>query len=380
MQEFNSYQTPCHVYNLDLLRQTLDVVKNESSRFGFKVHYALKANTNIKVLQTIRSYGLGADCVSGNEVMTAIENGFPTDEIVFAGVGKSDSEIENALQADIFCFNCESYEEIQVINEIAGKLGKTARIALRLNPNVDPETHQYISTGLSYNKFGISESELEMFFETADQLSNIELIGLHFHIGSQIRSDKPFINLCIAANYFLELFEGKGFNIREINLGGGLGINYENPDQEPIPDFKNYFSIINENLNYSEHQTVHFELGRSIVGQCGNLLTRVLYRKENGNKNFLIVDAGMNNLLRPALYNSYHKIERIGSTRNGKLRRYDIVGPICESSDCFGEAIELEDSSRGDLLSIRSSGAYGQSMELNYNLRERANVYYLGEI
>lgn len=380
MQEFNSYQTPCHVYNLDLLRQTLDVVKNESSRFGFKVHYALKANTNIKVLQTIRSYGLGADCVSGNEVMTAIENGFPADEIVFAGVGKSDSEIENALQADIFCFNCESYEEIQVINEIAGKLGKTARIALRLNPNVDPETHQYISTGLSYNKFGISESELEMFFETADQLSNIELIGLHFHIGSQIRSDKPFINLCIAANYFLELFEGKGFNIREINLGGGLGINYENPDQEPIPDFKNYFSIINENLNYSEHQTVHFELGRSIVGQCGNLLTRVLYRKENGNKNFLIVDAGMNNLLRPALYNSYHKIERIGSTRNGKLRRYDIVGPICESSDCFGEAIELEDSSRGDLLSIRSSGAYGQSMELNYNLRERANVYYLGEI
>ncbi|MCB0478887.1 MAG: diaminopimelate decarboxylase [Crocinitomicaceae bacterium] len=379
MQEFNQYQTPCHVYDLNLLRQTLNVVQTESKKYNFKVHYALKANTNEKVLAIISSFGLGADCVSGNEVKTAILNGFAADEVVFAGVGKSDEEIRESLEANIFCFNCESYEELEVINEIAGELQTTARVALRLNPNVDPETHEYISTGLSFNKFGFSQAELERFFENRTQFSSLEVIGVHFHIGSQIRTDQPFINLCKAVNFYLGLFEENGIHVQNINLGGGLGINYEEPDREPIPDFANYFQIIHENLSYCEDQQVHFELGRSIVGQCGNLLTRILYRKENGDRNFLIVDAGMNNLLRPALYNSYHKIERLSSGRNGLRQKYDVVGPICESSDCFGKGIELEDSKRGDLLSIRSSGAYGQSMELNYNLRDRAKVYYLGE-
>jgi len=378
MQTYNQYQTPCHLYDLNLLRQTLTTVQSEAGKYNYKVHYALKANSNEKVLDLISSFGLGADCVSGNEVQTAVNNGFPINEIVFAGVGKSDDEIRDALNIGIFCFNCESYEEVQVINEIASELGKVAKIALRLNPNVDPETHKYISTGLSYNKFGFSQSELDQFIATYQDFCCIELIGLHFHIGSQIRTDQPFINLCKAVNYYLDLFKEKGLLIEHINLGGGLGINYENPDSEPIPDFKNYFSIINENLKPTENQTVHFELGRSIVGQCGNLLTRILFRKENGNRNFLIVDAGMNNLLRPALYNSYHKIERLGSRNIQSTTKYDVVGPICESSDCFGTEIELEDSKRGDLLSIRSSGAYGESMELNYNLRERAKSYFIG--
>jgi diaminopimelate decarboxylase len=378
MLEFNQYQTPCHVYDLNLLRQTLTIVNTESKKYNFNVHYALKANTNEKVLDIISSFGLGADCVSGNEVVTAIENGFSPDDVVFAGVGKSDEEIRKALELEIFCFNCESFEEVQVINEIAVEMNVTAKIALRLNPNVDPETHEYISTGLSFNKFGFSNGELDLFFAQIDSFTNIELIGVHFHIGSQIRSDQPFINLCKAVNFYLELFQEKGINIQHINLGGGLGINYEDPDREPIPDFKNYFAIIHENLNYTAEQTIHFELGRSIVGQCGNLLTRILYKKENGERNFLIVDAGMNNLLRPALYNSYHKIERLGSSTNSSTEKYDVVGPICESSDCFGKEIELENSKRGDLLSIRSSGAYGQSMELNYNLRDRAHVYFIG--
>lgn len=379
MQEFNQYQTPCHVYDLNLLRQTLTVVQTESKKHNFKVHYALKANTNEKVLNIISSFGLGADCVSGNEVKTALDFGFPAEEVVFAGVGKSDEEIRESLQAGIFCFNCESYEELEVINEIADELGVTARVALRLNPNVDPETHEYISTGLSFNKFGFSQAELERFFENKALFQHLNVIGVHFHIGSQIRSDQPFINLCKAVNFYLELFQENGIHVQNINLGGGLGINYEDPDREPIPDFANYFNIIDQHLNRTNDQQVHFELGRSIVGQCGNLLTRILYRKENGERNFLIVDAGMNNLLRPALYNSYHKIERLNSERNGNRQKYDVVGPICESSDCFGKEVELEDSRRGDLLSIRSSGAYGQSMELSYNLRERARVYYVGE-
>ena len=378
MQEYNNFETPCHLYDLNLLRQTLTIVQTESKRYGFKVHYALKANTNPTILKTIHSFGLGADCVSGNEVQTAIETGFAPEEVVFAGVGKSDREIRYSISSGIFSFNCESYEELVVINEIAKELGKTANIALRLNPNVDPETHKYISTGLSYNKFGFSQAELIKFFETKDTFRNQNFIGIHFHIGSQIRTEGPFINLCKAVNYYLNLFEENQLNIQNINLGGGLGINYENPDREPIPDFAGFFKLINDHLAYKEDQTIHFELGRSIVGQCGNLLTRVLYRKENGNRNFLVVDAGMNNLLRPALYNSFHKIERIDSKSNNSLEKFDIVGPICESSDCFGTEVELEDTKRGDLLSIRSSGAYGQSMELNYNLRDRAHVYFLG--
>lgn len=379
MQEYNEFQTPCHVYDLNLLRRTLNQVKKEASQHNFKIHYALKANTNEKVLEIISEAGLGADCVSGNEVKTAINAGFPKEDVVFAGVGKSDQEIKEALLEDIFCFNCESYEEVEVIDSIAKELGLIAKIALRLNPNVDPKTHQYISTGLSYNKFGFSQNELSQFFNTYKEFQNLELIGLHFHIGSQIRTVDPYINLCKAVNVYINEFERRGLKIQHINLGGGLGINYENPDEEPIPNFKGFFNTVKEHLIYRENQTIHFELGRSIVGQCGNLLTRILYRKENGNKNFLIVDAGMNNLLRPALYNSYHKIEKITSECTKKREKYDIVGPICESSDCFGQEIELESSKRGDLLSIRSSGAYGQSMQLNYNLRDQAKVYFIGE-
>lgn len=375
IERFKNTPTPFYYYDLELLRQTLKVVLEESGKYNYNVHYALKANSNFEILKTIQSYGLGADCVSGNEVTRAIGSGFPPEKIAFAGVGKSDIEINTGLEHDIFCFNCESVPELVVIDELAQKKNKIANIALRINPNVAAGTHHYISTGLEENKFGINRWELEYVLEILKTLKNIKLIGLHFHIGSQITDLSNFKGLCLRVNEIQEWFYDHQISVKHINVGGGLGINYENPKQELIPDFKSYFKLFHDFLELKSHQELHFELGRSIVGQCGSLISKVLYVKKGVNTDFAIIDAGMTDLIRPALYQAFHKVENLTSIF-GKYERYDVVGPICESSDCFGKSLLLPTTSRGDIIAINSCGAYGEVMASQYNLRSLPKSIY----
>lgn len=363
--------TPFYYYDLDLLRQTLQVAASEAAKYGYHIHYAMKANVEPHILREIRRAGLGADCVSGYEVQCAVENGFAPEKIVFAGVGKSDHEIEYAIKAGIFAFNCESLQELEVVNELAAKQGKTVNVALRINPNVQPDTHKYISTGQSESKFGISYTEVDQALGKLHSLSHIRIVGLHFHIGSQIRKMESFAELAQRVNEIADWFASKGVDLKHLNMGGGLGIDYQNPDAEPIPDFAGYFRTFHENLRVAPGQTVHFELGRSITAQCGELITRVLYTKTTaGGANFAITDAGMTELIRPALYSAHHKIENLTATAEGRpVGLYSIAGPICESSDVFARDIEFPESRRGDVLSIRSTGAYGSIMASNYNMR-----------
>ncbi|MCC8173075.1 MAG: diaminopimelate decarboxylase [Odoribacter sp.] len=374
-ENIKNLKTPCYYYDIDLLEKTLNVVNEESGKYeGYHVHYAIKANANPHLLKIIASYGLGADCVSGNEVKRALECGFPADKIVFAGVGKSDPEIEFALKNDIFCFNSESIPEIEVINEIAGKLNKKAQIALRINPNVDAHTHHYITTGIEENKFGIYLYDLDRVIARLPELENIQLIGLHFHIGSQITDIDVFRSLCLKVNEIQQKLVNQGVELPHINFGGGLGINYNTPYDEPIADFANYFATINKYYERLPNQQVHFEPGRSIIAHCGDLLSKVLYVKEGKNKKFAILDAGMNDLMRPALYQAFHRIENISSDKPEE--KYDVVGPICESSDCFGKDVCLNETSRGDIIAIHSAGAYGEIMASQYNLRDIPFSYF----
>lgn len=369
-------RTPYYLYDLKLLDKTLQQLVFESN--NFKIHYAIKANNDIRINKIIASYGLGADCVSGNEIRHALKCGFKAESIVFAGVGKTDQEIEIGLNNDISCFNVESIQEIQVINSIAKKMNKSARIAIRVNPNVDVDTHQYIKTGVNENKFGISIENLIDAVNQIDLCRYVELVGLHFHIGSQITNFRNFEFLAKKVNYILDYLYNEGVGIEHVNLGGGLGIDYENPQQNSFPDFHNYFNVFRDNLKISSHQKVHFELGRSIVGQCGDLVTTVLYVKEGTSKKFAIVDAGMTELLRPALYGAKHSIEKCLPINLIK-EKYDIVGPICESSDSFRKDYMIEKLSRGDQLRIKSVGAYGQVMVSSYNLRDNPKVFYQNE-
>lgn len=382
VNELGQIKTPFYYYDLDVLKRTLESLSSASQ--GFIVHYALKANANDKVLKIIRDHGLGADCVSGNEVRKAVEIGFPASHTVFAGVGKSDEEINYALQKDIFCFNCESIQEIEVINELAEKMGKKASIALRINPNVNANTHHYITTGLEENKFGINLWELDSVMETLKALGNVQLIGLHFHIGSQITDLTAFKSLCLRVNEIQQWFLNHKIFPEHINVGGGLGVNYHEPDNEAVPDFETFFNVFRQFLEIMPGQKVHFELGRAITGQCGSLITRVLYIKKGVSTNFAILDAGMTELIRPALYQAFHKIENIssltGKRQQAELLKYDVVGPICESSDCFGKAVTLPETSRGDLIAIRTAGAYGEVMASNYNLREKVRSVYSDEV
>jgi diaminopimelate decarboxylase len=371
---FKKKQTPFFAYNLDLLQNTLNSLKQQAGD-RFKIHYALKANSNPVLLNLIKQSNLGADCVSGNEVKQAIKSGFHPNEIVFAGVGKSDKEINYALDQDIFCFNVESVSELIVINQIAAKKNKKAAIALRINPNIDAYTHKYITTGLDENKFGINPFELDEIIQLIQQLNHIDFIGLHFHIGSQITTIEPFEKLCIKVNEINKWFIDKGIYVQVINVGGGLGINYQDPDKESIVDFKSYFDVFRKSLKVKSNQKIHFELGRSIVGQCGALISKVLHIKNGITTNFAILDAGMTELIRPALYHAYHKIENLTAKHSNTLK-YDVVGPICESSDCFGKAVVLPETQRGDLLAIRTAGAYGEAMSSNYNLRKPAGKLY----
>ena len=375
LNTFANEQTPFYYYNLDLLEATLNEIKSCTSDVPFHVHYAVKANANDRILRTINDAGIGVDCVSGGEVGAAIEAGFDCKKIVFAGVGKTDREINLALDADILCFNVESIPELEAINELAELKGKVADIAFRVNPNVDAHTHKYITTGLSENKFGINLEQLPEALLYAKQLKNINVVGLHFHIGSQITILEPFTILCNKINVLQEELDKIGCKFKIINVGGGLGVDYDNPDENPMPDFKSYFNIFKTNLKLREGQEVHFELGRAIVAQCGSLITRVTYVKKGTAKQFVITDAGMTDLIRPALYQAHHKIENITSCET-ETEVYDVVGPICESSDCFGEDEALPITKRGDLLAMRTAGAYGEIMASRYNLRSLPNTIY----
>lgn len=375
---FADTPTPFYYYKLDILKETLDLLVLEAKRYNYNVHYAFKANTNGEILKLIQSYGLGADCVSGNEVRKAIEFNFDSRQIVFAGVGKSDDEINYSLDNDIFCFNCESLAELEVINSLAQKKNKTAQIALRINPNVNAKTHYYITTGLEENKFGINMWELENVLDLLKKLKNTQLIGLHFHIGSQITDLSAFKSLCIRVNEIQQWFYNHHIIVDHINVGGGLGVNYKDPENNSIPDFKKFFALFDDLIELRPKQQLHFELGRSVVAECGTLISKVLYIKNGVNTNFAILDAGMTELLRPALYQAYHKIENL-SSNSDEIRRYDVVGPICESSDCFGKALMLPLTKRGDIIAIRTTGAYGEVMASQYNLRDLVKHYYSQE-
>jgi len=374
IEQFQNRETPFYHYDLGLLRRTIAEVKKFASEFDFDIHYAVKANSNETILKEINAAGFGADCVSGNEVKLAEKIGFKSKSILFAGVGKTDKEINDALTIGIKAFNCESVQEIEVLNELAQKSQQVAEISLRINPNVDAKTHKYITTGLDENKFGINQIDLPELIVRIREFKNIQLTGLHFHIGSQITDMKVFQGLCLRVNEIQNWFSDHGVSIKHLNLGGGLGIDYLQPDERAIPDFETYFNIFNDFLERKPGQKVHFELGRSIVAQCGNLITRVVYVKNGINTNFAIVDAGMTELMRPALYQSYHQIDNI--TSKEKVSDYDVVGPICESTDCFGKSVSLPETSRGDIIAIRSAGAYGEVMRSRYNLRDHHEALY----
>ena len=368
IDKFKEKNTPFYYYDTDLLRKTLKAVNDEAGRYeNFCVHYAVKANANPKLLNIICQSGLGADCVSGGEIQVCVNAGFPSDKIVYAGVGKSDWEINLGLDKDISCFNVESLPELDVINELAAKKNKVARVAFRINPDVGAHTHANITTGLAENKFGIAMEYMEHVIQRAMDLKNVRFTGLHFHIGSQILDMGDFVALCNRINDLQSQLELHHINVENINVGGGLGIDYTHPNKVPIPDFKSYFATYARHLKLRKGQKLHFELGRSVVAQCGTLISRVLYVKQGKVKQFAIVDAGMTDLIRPALYQAYHKIENISSGL--PVQTYDVVGPICESSDVFAKAVDLNECRRGDLLAIRSAGAYGEIMASQYNCR-----------
>ena len=394
VNRFQQIETPFYYYDLELLKATLKACADASFKHCFFVHYAMKANFNPRVLDTIQSFGFGADCVSGNEVLAAINHGFKKEKVVFAGVGKSDKEINLALDQDIFCFNAESVQELDVINELASAKNKTANIAIRINPNVDAHTHHFITTGLEENKFGINTWELPAVAEKLRNCQNLNFLGIHFHVGSQINDLTVFQNLCLKVNEIQLWFQDQGFEVKVLNVGGGLGIDYFLPDKNSIVDFESYFQVFKDHLQINPNQEVHFELGRALVAQCASLISRVLYVKNGLKKNFLVLDAGMTELIRPMLYQAYHEIENLSrqqsavssqqsamnheplTPQTSNLISYDVVGPICESTDCFRTDVALPESERGDLIAIRSAGAYGEVMASGYNLRDRVQAVY----
>ena len=374
IEKFKALETPFYYYDMELLKETLEVIKAESGKYGYHVHYAVKANANPRILAAIAAQGLGADCVSGGEVQAALDAGFPADKVVFAGVGKADWEINLGLDRDIFCFNVESLAELEIINELAAAKGKVARVALRINPEVDAHTHAKITTGLKENKFGINLSLLGKVLDAMASMKSVRLIGIHTHIGSQITDMSAFRNLAIRMNEIQEELESRGVQVENLNFGGGLGIDYYHPNHLPIPAFDNYFAVFKKLLKLRPGQQVHFEPGRSVVAQCGSLISRVLYVKEGEVKKFAILDAGFTELIRPAMYDAYHRIENISSDEEVEV--YDVVGPICESSDVFGKDMELNRVHRGDFIALRSAGAYGEVMASQYNCRKLPTAYY----
>lgn len=395
INKFRQLETPFYYYDMGVLRDTLTTCKTAADKYGFHVHYAMKANFNPKVLDMIQSFGLGADCVSGNEVKAAIEHGFDKKSVVFAGVGKSDKEINLALEADIFCFNAESVQELFIINDLAKAKSKIANIAIRINPNVDAHTHHFITTGLDENKFGINIWQLPDVADALRKCPNLQFLGIHFHIGSQITDMEVYKSLCTRINEMQDWFEDHGFTVKVLNTGGGLGVDYHNPDTNSTSDFESYFKVFKNFLNIKPGQEVHFELGRALVAQSASLIARVLYVKNGLKKNFLVLDAGMTELIRPMLYQAYHEIENVVRGAGAGVRvedetanqepqltmlKYDVVGPICESTDCFRKDVDLPESSRGDIIAIRTAGAYAEVMASGYNLRDKVGSVYSDQL
>ena len=374
INKFNTIKTPFYYYDLELLKKTIEVLNKEASKYKFIIHYALKANSNKRILEIIRKNKMGVDCVSGNEILRSIDTGFIAEDIVFAGVGKTDEEINLAIKTNIFCINCESMQELEVINQLAKNVEKIINVALRINPNINAKTHHYITTGLEENKFGINTWQLDEILNKLKELNNLKLTGLHFHIGSQITDLEIFRGLCIRVNEMQHWFNDHNIELQHINVGGGLGVDYKEPQKYSIPDFKSFIEIFHKFLEIHANQKVHFEIGRAIVAQCGSLISKVIFIKKGINTNFAILDAGMTELMRPALYQSYHKIENLIS--EDLPERYDVVGPICESSDTFGKAVMLPQTKRGDIIAIRTTGAYGEVMSSGYNLRSPVRHYY----
>ncbi len=380
IEHLDKIATPFYYYDMELFHKTVDHVAELAQQHEIKVHYAIKANVERRLLEYISSKGFGADCVSGNEVLHAYSCGFPAGKIVYAGVGKSDKEIYDAMMLGIEAFNCESLQEIFVINEMAHLHGVKANISVRINPDIDAHTHKYVTTGLYENKFGISNHEFDKLIEFLQKSEHINFFGLHFHIGSQItRVNEVFSLECKRVNEIVRYFESKGLTVKNINLGGGLGVDYDDPDGSPVADFETWFNAISSNIIRRKDQSVHVEPGRSLVAQCASLISRVLFVKSGETKNFLIMDAGMNDLIRPALYGAYHKIENLSAAQRSffpTYQAYDIVGPVCESSDVWGAGRLLPLSVRGDLMAIRSTGAYGQVMASRYNMKDLAPTVF----
>ena len=379
VEKFRNLATPFYYYDVELFRRTAQAAKSEAAKYGYHVHYALKANSNEPLLRMLSGMGMGADCVSGAEAARALACGFAPQSIAFAGVGKRDDEINVGIDGNIFCFNCESEQELEVINALAKAKGKVAPVALRINPEVDAHTHKHITTGTDENKFGISLWQMNDVALKAKQMSHLRLISLHFHIGSQIADLEPFIKLCRRANELQIQLEKIGVTVEHVNLGGGLCVSYQHPDEHIIPDFAGYFAAINKHIALRAGQQLHVELGRSIAAQCGTLIAKCLYVKEQLKKNFVILDAGFTELIRPVLYGAHHRIENLTST-SAEKKRYDVVGPICESSDTFDKHISLPVTQRGDIFAIRTAGAYGEVMASQYNLRALPKAYYSDKI
>ena len=379
VEKLRNYETPFYFYDMDLLRQTLDSVVWAASKYNFKMHYAIKANYDPRILQVIREYGLGIDCASGNEVRCAIEAGFDPKSIVYAGVGKRDKELRYAIEQGIFSINCESLQELEVIDGIAAGMGKVVDCGLRVNPDIDPKTNHCIDTGQADSKFGISYEKVLEQAEWIQSLKHVNIKGMHLHIGSQIRELHVFQYLCDKVNVITDNLVRKGFKLDFVDVGGGLGINYDMPENEPVPNFASVFAIINGNLKVGNRE-IHFEFGRSIVGECGELITSVLYRKDTATgRRLVIVDASMTELIRPMLYGSYHDIENLTSTSE-KKEKYAIVGTACESTDVFNESVTLPKTVRGDILTIKSAGAYGMSMASRYNQHDLPGAVYSDDL
>lgn len=377
LSKLTQHPTPFYYYDLSLLRATLQEVNQCLAPYpNFHVHFAIKANANPQLLRIIANAGLGADCVSGGEIEVARANGFSSQNIVFAGVGKSDKEICTALREKIYCFNVESLAELEVINQLAKQMDCTANIAFRVNPNVDAHTHAKITTGLNENKFGIAIEDLLPAIQQSQTLNHVKFIGLHFHIGSQILDLSVFEALCSRINELQLILNKEQIKLDYINVGGGLGVDYEKPDENPISQFQNYFKIFATHLHLKTEQHIHFELGRSIVAQCGSLISRALYIKKGHTKNFLIVDAGFTDLIRPAMYGAHHFTQNLSATNDLPQETYDVVGPICESSDVFSTNEVLPLSHRGDLIAFRSAGAYGECMASTYNCRNLPQSFF----
>ncbi|MCQ2143290.1 MAG: diaminopimelate decarboxylase [Bacteroidales bacterium] len=382
LDAFEKLGTPVWYYDLEVLSETIETLKAIAGDKGIAIHYALKANPDERIVAMMAAAGFGADCVSGGEVALAAKQGIPADRIFYAGVGKTDREIRESIDLGVR-FNVESLEELYVVNAFAGEMGKTARVSLRLNPNVDGRTLKYITSGLHDNKFGLPPHDVDSAIEMLKASGNIVFEGLHFHIGSQITSvRKVFGELCGKVREAVRYFEERGIDVKCINLGGGLGIDYENPSKSP--DFEGWLGTIAEGLKDLRPRTIELEPGRSLVAGCCSLISRVLFVKHGENKDFMILDAGMSELLRPALYGSFHLIENLSAEAERKAFReqslYDIVGPICESSDTWGRDRRMPLSVRGDVVAIRSAGAYGKSMSSTYNLRAQAPTIWSDEI